>query len=307
MNQFVIDEASVVPFIEGQRRHIETEVNRAPLVEIQYPRLIPVDTSANPWVDTVEFSSVSGHGKAEWINGNADDIPRAGAKRELYRSSVYMAGIGYGYGYEEVEKARLYGTNLSTEDAFYARRAAEEMVERVALRGDATKNMEGLFDHSAVTPEGAPNGGWETATEDEILADVNEALAAPMINTNYVGWANTILMSPERLQILGTRRLSDTSMTLLQWVRQNNAFTLSTGQPLLISAAHGLSAAGVGGTQRMIAYRRDPQVLKLHYPMPHRFLPAREDGVLRWVVPGIMRLGGLDIRRPMEVVYRDGI
>lgn len=307
-NHVTIDETTAVPFIEGQRIHIETAVNRHPLAEIQFPTLIPVDSSAHPWADTVEFSSIRGFGEADWINGNADDIPMAGTQRQRYRSSIHMAGIGYGYGYEEVQKAALTGVNLQADDAFAARRAAMEMVERIALRGAPEKGLSGLFNHTAIIPEGAVNGDWTTASEDEILADINEAIAAPMVNTNYIGWANTLLMSPERLQILGTRRLSGgLTMTLLQWVLSNNAFTLSTGQQLLIRAVHGLSTAGVGNTQRMVAYRRDPEVLKLHYPMPHRFLPAREMGILRYVVPGIMRLGGLDIRRPAEFAYRDGI
>jgi hypothetical protein len=57
----------------------------------------------------------------------------------------------------------------------------------------------------------------------------------------------------------------------------------------------------------MVAYRRNPQVLKLHVPMPHRFLPVYQDGPLNFVVPGVFRLGGLDIRRPKEVRYGDGI
>ena len=301
------DEASAVPFLEGQRVHIETAVNRAPLVEIQYPTLIPVDTSAHPWADTVEFSSMEGYGEADWINGNDDEIPLAGTKRQRYRSSIGEAGIGYAFGYAEMEKAALYGINLSADDAIAARRAAQEMVERVALRGDVRKGLSGLFNHTAIIPEGALNGDWSTATADEMLADVNEALTAPMLATNYIAMANTILLSPERMHIIGTRRLGDTTMTVLQWLLANNVYTLTTGQPLLMRAVHGLSTAGVGGTQRMIAYRRDPEVLKLHFPMPHRFLPAREMGALRYVVPGIMRLGGLDIRRPSEVAYRDGI
>ena len=128
-----------------------------------------------------------------------------------------------------------------------------------------------------------------------------------MLATNYIAAADTLLMSPERRQILIQRRLEGTTMSLFQWVMQTNTYTAQTGQPMMVRAAHGLSTAGVGGTQRMVAYRRSPQVLKLHYPMPHQFLPARPQGVLRWVVPGIMRLGGLDIRRPMEMCYRDGI
>jgi len=41
--------------------------------------------------------------------------------------------------------------------------------------------------------------------------------------------------------------------------------------------------------------------------MPHRFLPVFQGGPLHWVVPGVFRLGGLDIRRPKEVRYIDGI
>ncbi len=69
----------------------------------------------------------------------------------------------------------------------------------------------------------------------------------------------------------------------------------------------GLETAGAAGVARMVAYRRNPQVLKLHIPMPHRFLPVYQDGPLNFVVPGVFRLGGLDIRRPKEIRYGDGI
>jgi hypothetical protein len=41
--------------------------------------------------------------------------------------------------------------------------------------------------------------------------------------------------------------------------------------------------------------------------MPHQFMPVFQKGPLRWEVPGVFRLGGLDIRRPAEVKYRDNI
>jgi hypothetical protein len=48
----------------------------------------------------------------------------------------------------------------------------------------------------------------------------------------------------------------------------------------------------------MIAYRRDPQVIKMHIPMTHRFLPVWQTGPLVFDVPGIFRLAGLEVRRP---------
>ena len=75
----------------------------------------------------------------------------------------------------------------------------------------------------------------------------------------------------------------------------------------MIRATRGLETAGSGNTQRMIAYHRNPRVLKLHIPMPHRFLPIYQDSRLHFQVPGVFRLGGLDVRRPKEIRYGDGI
>jgi hypothetical protein len=98
---------------------------------------------------------------------------------------------------------------------------------------------------------------------------------------------------------------SDT--TVLEFFRANNVYTATTRAPLMIIGQRGLETAGVGGITRMIAYRYAPEVMKLHIPMPHRFLPVFQSGPLSWQVPGMMRLGGLDVRLPKEVVYIDGI
>ena len=57
----------------------------------------------------------------------------------------------------------------------------------------------------------------------------------------------------------------------------------------------------------MVAYCKAPDVLKMHVPMPFRFLPAWQSGPISFEIPGIFRLGGLDIRLPKAVRYLDGI
>lgn len=303
------DAQAALGFVRSQTTHIETAVNETVYPDIQYPSLIPVDTSAHPFAQTVTYYSSDKFGKAEWINGNADDIPLAGTERAEHKTSVYMAAIGYGWGYEEIQHAMMLGINLPNDDAMAARRAYEEMVDRVALRGDATKGFSGLIGYPGVTAASAVNGDWDGTgtTEDQILEDVNAGILGVASDTLYTSVANTILLPPAKLNSLATRRLGDTTMTVLEFLRRNNTYTAMTGQPLDIRAVRGLETAGTGQTQRMIAYRRDPQVLKLHIPMPHRFLPVYQDGPLHWVVPGVFRLGGLDIRRPKEVRYVDGI
>jgi len=303
------DAQAALGFVISQTAHVESSVYAIKYPDIQYPSLIPVDTSANPFAKTVTYFSSDKGGKADWINGNSDDIPMADVAMTQYETGVYTAGIGYGYGWEEINQAQMLGIALANDKANAARRASEEMIDRIALEGDTAKGFEGLFDNSAVTSTGATNGDWEggSTTPDQIIQDINAGLSNVQVATNNIVLADTLLLPFARWNYIASRRLTDTSMTILEFVRQNNVYTATTGAPLTIRAERNLDDAGISGGARMIAYRRNPEVLKLHVPMPHRFLPVWQSGPLRWDIPGVMRFGGLDIRLPNEISYLDGI
>jgi hypothetical protein len=93
----------------------------------------------------------------------------------------------------------------------------------------------------------------------------------------------------------------------LSFLAKNNLYTHTTGAPLTIRGVLGLGKAGNGGVGRAVFYRKDPRVLKLHVPMPHRFLPVWQTGPITYDVPGIFRTGSVEIRRPSAVRYLDGI
>lgn len=310
----LIDAQAALGFVIAQASIIEPGVYRTVYPDIQYRGLIPVDTSGSEFATSVTYMSQDQFGKADWINGNADDIPKAGTTRSKFETPVYTAGIGYGYGFEEIGRAQLLGINLTSEDAAAARRASEEMVDRVALLGDASKGFTGLFNASNVAPIAAPTGAWGTlqapgtATPDQIVADMNAALMNVFNGTNTTAIADRLLLPWSKFMLISTRKMSEFSdLTILQYFLANNVYTATTGQPLVVRGQRGLDNAGVGGVPRLVAYRYDPNVLKLHMPMPHRFLPAWQSGPLRWDIPGVMRLGGLDVRLPKQVVYLDGI
>ncbi|WP_234401093.1 major capsid family protein [Xanthomonas sp. CFBP 7912] len=315
MSAFPLLDAQVtLGFLVAQTTIIEPGVYRTVYPDIQYRDLIPVDTSGSEFATSVTYYSQDQYGKADWINGNADDIPKAGTNRSQFQTGVHTAGIGYGYGWEEIGRAQLLGINLPSEDAAVARRASEDMVDRVALYGDGSKGFSGLFNAAGVTPVAAPTGAWGTlqaagtATPDQIVADMNSAVLNVFEGTNTAAIADRLLLPWKKFLLISTKRMSnDSDMTILQYFLANNVYTATTGQQLTVRGLRGLDTAGVGGVARMIAYRYDPNVLKLHMPMPHRFLPVYQSSPLRWDVPGVMRLGGLDVRLPKQVVYVDGI
>ena len=303
------DAQAALGFVLAQTSYIERQVNEIVYPDIQYPMLVPVDTSAPEWIKSVTYFSQDKFGAAQWLNGNADDIPRAGTMRTKFETEVHMAGIGYGYGLEEINQASMLGINLAAEDAMAARRAYEEFVERIALTGDTAKGMTGLINSATVTATANASAKlWSVATPAEILNDVNQALIGQFTGTLFTSMADTVLMPYSRYLSISSRMVgTDSSESILNWLLRNNAYTAQTGRPLMIRAIRGLDTAGGSSSARMVTYRRDPTVVKLHIPMPHRFLPAFQASPTRVEVAGIFRLGGVDWRRPKEAAYTDGI
>lgn len=302
-------------FLVSQTSHIEPQVVEIQYPEIQYANLIPVDTSANEWARSVTYYSMDKVGKANWFHHLAKDIHIADVEREQHEVAIEMADIGYRYTLQELGTAMMVpGTNLTVERASAARRAYEEFLDNLALRGMSDKNYKGVIDFPGITIVASPNSAatptssdWDDKTADEILADINTLIAGMWSNSLQIELADTILLPVEAMTTLVSKRVTDTNMTVLDFLASKNLYSFQTGRPLLIRAVRGLETAAADGSGRMVAYRRDPQVLKLHLPMPHRFLPVWQTGPMIFDIPGIFRVGGLEIRRPGAVRYMDGI
>lgn len=317
MNMHITQDAQqlALSFLIRQASLIEPTVYAMRYQEIQYPALIPVDTSAPEWIQSVTYFSMDGVGQAQWFNGLAHDVPKVEMTREKFETTVSMAAIGYGYTLEELGTAQLLGMNLTADKATLARRVAEEKIDAVAFVGDATKGFVGLVNAATPTATTAPADGTGSATTfasktpDQILRDINGQITGIFTGTLGAEIADTILLPYSVLLDLSTRRIDAVNQTtILEWIERNNIYTRTTGGALTIRGVFGfLDTAGASSTKRMVTYRRSPEVLKMHVPMPFRFLPAWQTGPIKFDVPGIFRLGGVDIRRPKAVRYLDGI
>lgn len=304
------DAQASLAFVLSQKTHIETAVNKIKRPEIQYPELVPVDTSAPAYAKTVTYFSSDMYGAAEWINGNSDDIPLAGNEKTKFETNVFTAGIGYSYSWEEMMYAQALGSNLPNDDAIAARRAYEEMVDEVALFGAPEKGFQGLLKSTAVQSTSPITGDWlnPNTTEFQILADINQSLIGVGTDTNFVAMADTVIMPYEKWLHLASTPLGDNAdKTILAFLEKYNAYTAKTGRPLKIRGVRRLIGAGAGGTDRMLSYRRNPETVKMHIPMPHQFMAPRERGATSIIVPGLFRVGGVDWRLPREARYVDGI
>ena len=313
-NMFANDaQQQALGFLVAQTSYIEPTVYRMQYPELNYRELVPIDASASEWAKSVTFYSVDMVGRADWFNHLARDVPLADITRGRHEIAIEMAAVGYRYTLEELGQAMMVpNTNLTTERAAAAKRAYEEFVHNKALYGAVEKNWFGLLNHPAPT---VINVGQTWAFQlaqspigtSPILNDVNGLLTNIWQASLTVETADTLLMPLKSMAQLAITQLPNTTMNLMEWLKKNNMFTTTTGQDLKIVGVRGLDTGGAAGQARAVAYRKDPQIVKMHIPMPHRFLPVWQTGPMVFDIPGVFRLAGLEIRRPGAFRYLDGI
>lgn len=301
-------------FLVAQTTYIEPQVYRIKYPELNYAQFIPIDTSANEWAKSITFFSVDMVGQADWFNHMARDIPFADIMRQKHEAAIEMAAVGYRYTLEELGQAMMLpNTNLTIERAAAARRAYEEMCHNVGMYGDSRKNWYGLTNSTspAIVNQTQTFAALVAGGTDADIASIMQAINGLLTNiwqtSLTVEMADTLLLPLSVMTLLSMTQLPHTTMNLLEWIQKNNLYTQQTGQQLLIRGVRGLDTAGASGNGRAIAYTRDPEVVKMHIPMTHRFLPVWQTGPIVFDVPGIFRLAGLEIRRPGAFRYMDGV
>jgi hypothetical protein len=299
MTLHIMDMQAALGFVVSQRSHIETEVLRKPYPAIRYAEMVPIDTSANPFAASVTHFSQDSVGKAKFVNGKGDDIPLVNVNRQKFEQGVNMAGIGYSFSLEEIGAAQQLNQSLSSDGADAARMAYEQLVDEVAFVGDTQLGIEGLYNMTGIT-SAAAGATFAASTAQEILAIINTALSGIMTSTLGIELADTIVLPLGEYARIATKQLApESDTTVLDFVSRANVYTTQTGQPLRIVGDRRL-------TTKMVVYRRDPSVLKMHMPMPLQFI-APQAVNLEVKVLGMFRFAPVNIRRPGAVRYITGV
>lgn len=315
MPNFLTD-AQVTSFLLPQTFRINTEIDYQRYPSFDYSRLLFVDTDGGMWSRGSVYFSGDIAGRPEWLAGNGFDMPYADISTTQFLQENYLGGIGYEWFRQELEQAAQAGRNLGTEKARAARVAAESFIYGLVIRGSTTKTglTTGLINNASVPTANVTADGtgattsWANKTPTQILRDINAAINAPWNATLETIRANTLLLPSTALQYIAAITIGTASdSTILKFIRENNTYTLETGQPLTIIGSRELETAGASGTRRMVAYANERDVVKLYLPGPHEFFPVYQKGAFTWEVPGLFNFGGVEVRRPKGMAYRDGI
>lgn len=313
VDAFLNDAQVGYAFLTPQLYRIETEVYMTRYPSFDFGQFMTVDTSGDMWdVGTLVYSQ-DDVGQAEYLAGAAFDMPFASSRMSQATKPFHLAGIGYEWNTQELQRAAKLGRSLSSDKARAAKRAADRFLYGVAMsgktpRGEAEKGGTGFINNGSAPSAQVANDGssssrlWSAKTPAQILRDINEALTAVETGTGETSIADTLVLPTSRYNYIATTPRADGSdMTILAYLKANNV----AGERLTILKSRELETAGTSTSTRMVAYENSPEVLKFHLPGAHQFLPPFQKSAMTYEVGGIMNVGGVEVRLPKAIVYRD--
>lgn len=299
-------------FLTPQLHRIEAEVYMTKHPSFDINRFFSIDSSGDMWdVGTLVYS-MEQVGRAEFLAGGAFDVPYATAGMSQATRNFHLAGIGYEWNTQELQRAAKLGRSLASDKAGAAVLASERFIYGIAMTGQnaagvSEKGWTGFTNDANVPSAQVAADGtgssrlWPAKSADLILRDINAALTAVETGSGETHVANKLVLPTSAYNYIATTRVGDTGATILSFLQANNV----AGEGLTILKSRALETAGTGGTTRMVAYDDNPQVLKFLLPGPHQFLAPFQKSSMVYEVAGIMNVGGLDVRLPKAMAYRD--
>lgn len=304
------DAQQALGFITPQQYRIEAKVYQTKYPSFDYASIMPVNTDGDMWEIGSIFYSGDIAGKAEFLSARANDMPFADVSHTQFLRENQLAGIGYEWGLGELQRAAKMGRDLPSLKALAASKVAQAFQYNCAISGHTEKGWTGLVNTAGIPTANVAAGvgglTWDVKTGDEILTDINTVLYDVVNNTNQTEIADRLLLPITAIQYLAGKRIGQAADTLLSFIKANNAYTLETGNPLLIRGVRDLQTAGASGTRRMVAFSASPDTVQFHLPGDHQFLAPFQVNSMAWQVAGIMNLGGTEVRLPKAMSYRDG-
>ena len=263
---------------------------------------IPVDSSVPTGADSYTYQQWDMFGEAKIIANYGDDLPRVDVQAKEFTAPIKSLGNAYGFSIQDVRRAAMSGASLETRRAAMARRAHEQAIDEIGAFGNAAAGLPGFLNNTNIPIVAPDNAPWATATALEIIADLNKLTNSIITVTKDVEKPDTLILDLASFQLVNTMPMSstgDADKTVLKFFLDNNPYIQA------IDSWTKLEDAGAAGVTRIVAYRRDPEVLQMVIPQEFEQLPPQARN-LEFVIPCHSRKGGVKIHYPLACAFMDG-
>lgn len=281
--------------------YVKKRVYERKLPEMPVLSLIPRDSEAPEWAQTVTYMVYDKVGMAKIIANYADDLPRADVSGVERTVKVRNLGVSYGFNVQELAASAALGKNLPTRKADAARMAVEVKLNQIAVFGDEQHGLFGLANHPNIGVTTLPSGkNWLTdnPTAAELIKDVGAMYDAVLVQSQNVHRPNAFWLSVRHAALLKNTLVPDSGGKTV-WERLRERYA----DVRFVELAE-LSGIGYGGKGKLFMGEFD--AMNVYHDTPEAFRQhAAEVRGLEVVVACTAATAGVVVPYPLALTYAE--
>lgn len=300
-------DASENAFLLRQVEFIQTRSYDVKFPLLYARKFIPINNQIDNSASTYTYPQYTQVGMAKLLASYADDLPASDVYVTEFSSKIKPLGSAYRYNINEIRQAMKAGVALDQKKSNSARKSIENLIDRILALGDTATGLVGFINQPNALSYTIPNGAlgsplWSSKKPLEILADMVNLVAFVPTNTGNNEEPNAVLLPRAQYTLISTTPWSangGSDLTILEYFKRNQPGVEVGMWPLLVGQ-------GAGGTDRMIAYNRDPEKFEGIIPQEFEQFQPEQKG-LTFEIACHARIGGCVFYYPLSMAVGDGI
>lgn len=253
----------------------------------------------------------SAGGNMPWLSAESSAIPGVSINGVKVVTPLRLLGRECTFTSVELERSQLTGQPIDVQKTDALNTLYQMNTDQMVYVGSGDVGATGLINNASVTAGSVATGvsgftAWSKKTADEILADVNALLESTWQAAAFAVCPSKLLLPPLQFSYISSQKVSSAgNVSILKFLKENSIALNINGKELDIQPVKWLTGAGVGPSDRMVAYTNEEN--RVRFPMvPIRRETAYYQGI-RFTAPYIWAFGQLEFVYPETVQYADGI
>ncbi|MGL4755153.1 MAG: major capsid family protein [Aeromonadaceae bacterium] len=284
-----------------QLQHMRAQVLERPYPELKARVLIPQQSESPVGAEEFAYPIADQVGMFELITNYADDLPVTDVKGDKKVANISTFGGAVHYSIDEIERASMAGLPIQQRKMQSNRDAAERKFEQIAWLGELASGQYGMLNHPNITKSTAAKA-WSAA--DVTAQQIYDTMVKPIIqqinDTNGIESPDTIVLSPADYEKANNTYFADvTGQSAMK--RFKEAYPEVTVEKCIY-----MKGNGSGGTNVLLAYRKDPSKVAMESPLPYTIEPPQMRN-LATIINARMKTAGVIAYFPLSISLIEGL
>lgn len=284
--------------------NISARVTETVFDKFRADEFVPIETGIDPADESHTWSRFTAVGSAKLIANYADDLPNIEEYGEQTTTKIVPLGDSYHYSTQDIRASRKLGRPLEMRKAKIAREAIERLADTMTALGSAQNNIQGFLNASGVPILASGYfGDWDdpATTGAQILSDLRLM--------EFTVWTQSRQNHMPNAMIFGTQSYAALSKPYSEFIGDSVKDIFLRGSNFIKSIDSwvkcDLADAQANG-ERAVVYEKDLENLYQIRPIIFESTSPEARG-LKFVVSCEARHGGVVVRRPLSMLYVDGL